>query len=997
MGGSDHRVIQVYELDDEIYQYQWDSNEKKFESRTATNNDTTDIAKSGDNISIEQHKMAAVNEIGYVYWEITGSDLEFDTITNMSATAVDLRSFTAEKQGDGVLLRWETGWEVDNLGFHIYREQDGRRVRITPPLIAGGALIDGSLSGNEDMSRHYVWWDEPSTGEGPVRYWLEDVDLNGKRSLHGPVEVKGPWRARSEKEREDVGSAREGDIASSPLGGADASSIYGGFSGGIVPWALGRFHSDVQARAVRSPSLSELGGGDSYRAEAVRERIEEESLVVGLAPVGGEEAGVFESSSFLPSKASGGQLSIKKSLKVHSEGSRELQWRIASGNAVKILVREDGWYRVGQPELVDAGLDPEVDPAYLKLYMNGKEQPIVVNGEDDGRFDPQDAVEFFGQGLDTPYSDTRVYWLVVGSTPGKRVALSQGSSNTYGETSFPSTVELRERLIYFAALKNGDSENFFGRVVTADGVDQVINLSHVDPSPPGDAELEVVLQGVTAGGHVVKVLLNDVEVGEVTFDGQAVGYVRIPVLQSGLMEGDNLVTLRAEGGETDVSLVDRIRLTYWRTYTAEDGMLEFTARGGSSVVIRGFGSPWVSVMDVTEPNKVSIVESEVWPDGYGYAVEVDVPGMGERRLLAVSDEAVRLPAFVVPNAASSWNKGANSADLVIISHADFMESLGPLADLRRSQGWAVAIIDVQDIYDEFSFGHKDPQAIKDFLARARRVWDRAPGFVLLVGDSSFDPRDYLGYGPQDFVPTKLLDTEYLETASDDWFADFNGDHIPEMAVGRLPVSSAQEAALVVSKIVDHEGTTLRNYILFAADQNDEEYDFESYVSELEALVPEGWEVEEVFRGSSPSPREDLLAGLNRGPVLVDYLGHGSVDVWRGGFFSGADALGLTNGPDLSFYVSMTCLNGFFQAPYMDSLAEALMKSENGGAAAVWTSSGLTSGDVQADMNKALFEALFMEAQTFTIGEAVIQAKRAILDSDVRKTWILFGDPTMRLR
>jgi hypothetical protein len=93
---------------------------------------------------------------------------------------------------------------------------------------------------------------------------------------------------------------------------------------------------------------------------------------------------------------------------------------------------------------------------------------------------------------------------------------------------------------------------------------------------------------------------------------------------------------------------------------------------------------------------------------------------------------------------------------------------------------------------------------------------------------------------------------------------------------------------------------------------------------------------------------------------------------------------------------MTCLNGFFQDVYSDSLAEALLKARQGGAVAVWTSSGLTDPDKQAVMNKELVRLLFNE-ESLTLGEAVKKAKTAVNDQDVRRTWILFGDPTTRLK
>jgi hypothetical protein len=274
-------------------------------------------------------------------------------------------------------------------------------------------------------------------------------------------------------------------------------------------------------------------------------------------------------------------------------------------------------------------------------------------------------------------------------------------------------------------------------------------------------------------------------------------------------------------------------------------------------------------------------------------------------------------------------------------------------------------------------------------------WQLAPNYVLLVGDASYDPRDYQGFGDQDRVPTKLLGTLHMETASDDWFADFDSDRVPEMAVGRIPVQSASEAALVVTKIVGYEGSVQNDETLLVADEN-WGYDFEDMCQDLEPLLPENMAVREILRGQDPRARDNLLSRLNWGPMMVSYVGHGSVNTWRGGLFSGADAMALENDLQLPFFVNMTCLNGFFQAPYADSLAESLLKAEGGGALAVWASSGLTGAYPQHTMNRALIRHLFNGTRP-TLGDATRAAKQAVSDMDVRKTWILFGDPTTRLK
>ena len=76
--------------------------------------------------------------------------------------------------------------------------------------------------------------------------------------------------------------------------------------------------------------------------------------------------------------------------------------------------------------------------------------------------------------------------------------------------------------------------------------------------------------------------------------------------------------------------------------------------------------------------------------------------------------------------------------------------------------------------------------------------------VMLAGSGTLDPRNYSGVGFMDFVPTKLIDTNSMETASDDWFVDFNNDGKPQMSIGRLPVNTSEEATSVVNKIIAYE-------------------------------------------------------------------------------------------------------------------------------------------------------------------------------------------------
>jgi hypothetical protein len=129
--------------------------------------------------------------------------------------------------------------------------------------------------------------------------------------------------------------------------------------------------------------------------------------------------------------------------------------------------------------------------------------------------------------------------------------------------------------------------------------------------------------------------------------------------------------------------------------------------------------------------------------------------------------------------------------------------------------------------------------------------------------------------------------------------------------------------------------------------------------------------------------------------VVNYVGHGTLTNWKGNLLNATDAALLGNEKNPTLMVSMTCLNGMFHNPTGESLAEAMVKAR-GGAVAMWASSGLTGPRNQAAMNQEVVRQLFTKGAA-TIGEATNRAKKSISDANVRRTWILFGDPATAIR
>lgn len=694
---------------------------------------------------------------------------------------------------------------------------------------------------------------------------------------------------------------------------------------------------------------------------------------------------------------------------------------IAQNGGVKIKINRAGFYRVATEELFAGSLPQNANPANLRLFADGIEQPINILTENN-QFA---GIEFYGRSADTAETSERVYYLAESNSAGLRMAKFDQTHTASTATSFQSTIERRDRSIYFSGLLNGDAENFFGAVVNNAGANQNLTISGL--AAVGEtARLEIKLQGVTRNAHSVRIELNGANIGAIDWNEMAQGTATIKFPANNLREGENTIRLTANNSG-DVSLVDFVRLTYPRRLQAENNALALTADGERETTVRGFTTANVRIFDVTdanapfelaarivkerqkpigaddaaneieESNAASEIEAANAPEAVNrnYTVSFAAVGSGRRDLIAVS--AAAQPVSIVADVPSNLRDSRGAADLLILTRGDFVDELEPLAALRRQQGLTVQTIDVENIYDEFSFGRKSAAAIKEFLNFANTNWRKKPQFVLLAGDATYDPKGYVFASNADVVQTKLLDAENMETASDEWFVDFDGDDAGEIAVGRLPAKTAAEMRSIVGKLLGYERQTPRNSAAFVADASDG-YDFAAANMSVRALLPNSLNFVEIVReaDNTTTAKTALLNSISEGQTLVHYTGHGAATLWRGNLLTTADANALRN-IHLPVFVMMNCLNGYFTNAQSESLSESLLKNPNGGAAAVWASAGTTQPDSQVELHRAFVRALFEGGSTRTIGQAAQIAKRSTSNTTIRRTWTFFGDPSMRLR
>lgn len=667
---------------------------------------------------------------------------------------------------------------------------------------------------------------------------------------------------------------------------------------------------------------------------------------------------------------------------------------VVSQPGVKISVRKEGMYRVSAGELAAAGFSTEADSSGWRLFAEGVEQAISVAGGNA-------YIEFYGKPIDTPESDTRVYYLINDTTPGKRIEtrVLRSIGGPALSANYPVTALRKERTSFQNGIRNGSAENYWGRLISSSPTTFVFNLTGVETS--GTVNFTINLQGYnTQGAHRVRPILNGTEIPSVQWNGVTPVTRTLTLPASNLVEGNNSLEMTGMN-PGDFSLFDSISIAHNRRYEAEQNKVSFFTPGYRKVDVSGFTSANVRVFDTTLDGNPKLIHNlPVVQSGANF--KVTLPSSRNFVGYAVEDSALLVPASVAINNPSAYSASTQPYDLLIISYGSpgFLAASESWANYRRSQGFTAKVIDVADIFDEFGYGSSSADAIKAYLNYAYTNWNEDPKYVMLMGDAAHDPKNYEAFGNWDLVPSKNVELDEEETASDEALADFNDDGVAEFAIGRIPARDVATISTIYAKTVSFEtlpNQSLDRGALFAYDLPNG-WDFGGTSVLLANQLPPTMPVDFVDR-QSPNAQTALMSEMNEGKFITNYAGHGSLSLWASSsFFSGSAVPALTNDTNPTFYTMLTCLNGYFiyTNPNFDSLAEQLLKATNGGASATWASTAKTTPDIQTTMAVRFYHQLAVGDLT-RVGDLIEDAKTVIPTGSVRFSWVLLGDPMLKMR
>lgn len=714
----------------------------------------------------------------------------------------------------------------------------------------------------------------------------------------------------------------------------------------------------------------------------------------------------------------------------------------------KVLVDRDGLYIITYEDLQGAGIEPStLDPATIKLYSRFTPQDttlqqnaIWVEGEWDGVFDPDDYILFYGKaprGIFTysdPYNINNVYWLDWGGSSGLRTGVRSAP---------PGSAPLATHFKAYTRAEVDSMYDKFGYAPLSEPIDHWMwyRLDYLTRpefsvlrSLPGlvvqnnlDYDLTVSLRGYTFNDslfpdHRAVIRWNDHLLADTTWshsiNGQTAFNATFPVLSHYLNTTvPNEILFEAPEYPqvfSNAYYIDWIRIGYWRDFSVANDTLLFhhpqnMASGNIRYQLTGLQDDQVELWNLSRMER--LVDFSYAQGNLAFQ-----DSASDTTYYFVAGRRGWLSPTLIEDEPSDWRNPNQGADYLMITHEDFYDGIAPLVSLYQSRGMRVQRVKVGDLYDEFSFGLKNPTAIFDFIQYAFYTYqDPPPSYVLLVGDAAWDYKGQDALPYVDYVPAHAFNTyKWGETASDNWFVAVTGNEFhPDLHVGRLPVNSAEELGVIVQKILSYANPPFgvwRSEVIFSNGAFDPLFDavvFDTTVQNLiDDYLPSWYNPPRVY--STPSAgfeqyqgtNQDLINYLNSGASLVNYMGHAGNQMWE--TLTQAEISLLTNGAKLPFVQAYSCFTGIFSNT--KGFGEEFILHPGGGAIAYYANGGIGYLLTNAAMNDFIFQCLFDSTMNpnaqMTFGQAVTQAKWMYYANyanigNVIQTFVLFGDPACR--
>ena len=516
-------------------------------------------------------------------------------------------------------------------------------------------------------------------------------------------------------------------------------------------------------------------------------------------------------------------------------------------------------------------------------------------------------------------------------------------------------------------------------------------------------------------------------------------------LNSGSSSVNLKLTLPAQYNTQNVQgHYDYYEVHYRRSFNSvQSNTITFTSPDTNATVeyvISSFTTPNVRIFSVSNDANVTLINPLSYSGGVVRFQDVITDG-NPKRYIVIGGDNFKTPALIPGKVPNQNLRGiTQGASYIIITPTEFLSAANRLKAYRELPGinkLSTLVVDINHIYNEFSCGALDPVAIRNFLKHAYQNWQEPPVYVLFFGDGSYDYKNILNISIKNHLPTVQKSTEDINEIgsypSDDFITDINENFNspeacrPDFASGRLCLNNLTEANIMVDKIIEYENPSTnaswKKKIMYVADDgwttrsvNGEEGSLHTDQCEViaEVFTPRDFEKEKIYivtyptvitpQGRrKPGANVDIIKGWNDGRLVINYVGHGSTDLWAHEhiFVRDESIAQLKNKEKYPLLTIASCDLSRWDDPFQISAGEQLVSIQDKGAIAVVSSVRPVYSAPNAIFNNTLWSNFMFVKDTLNLpirfGKAMYLTKNQIpniTDNDAK--FCLIGDPALRI-
>lgn len=751
----------------------------------------------------------------------------------------------------------------------------------------------------------------------------------------------------------------------------------------------------------------------------------------------------------------------------------------ASSSWYKVSVRSDGVYKLDKDFLQSAGIAvSSLNPQHLNVYGNGSgrlpeknseyrvddlgKNAVLFVGDADNSFEDDEYFLFYGWApsdwdrKDTVfrrdlniYSDDSYYFIRISAgDPPKRI--DQVASTTQAETGVVGSYNFYD--IYETESKNlvSGGKRWYGELFDTELTRSVsFNIPDIVPNSPVDFISSFASNG-SIGGSTIVYSTGGTTLLTTSLPTASQDYSRKEVIFSHTTSSASFpLTITVNRASPAIlTYLDKVELNARRQLVFSGSQFRFRdiesvgVGNISRFDVSGVSSSYF-VWDITNRQEPKIMNGNFSGSVFSFNAATDTL----REFVCSNNSSFLIPVFVKQVTNQNLH-GLPYADLLIVTHPDFLAEAQRLGQIHENDGTSTHVVTTEQVYNEFSSGMLDPTAIKWF---AKMFYDRANGDVslmpknlLLFGDGTYDPKNRVSDNNY-YVPTYQVDSseDHINAlVTDDYFGmlddneAINDTDMMDIGVGRMIISTTEQAKEMVDKIVQYlrEGMATseaplcadgeasdcssfgdwrQKYVQIADDEEDAyfiENDTEPQYVGVEAEFP-FMNVDKIYLDAYqqvttaggeryPDVFEAITDRVQRGALVINYVGHGGeVGVAEERVITIPQIQEWTNFCHLNLFISATCEFTKFDDPARVSAGEWLYLNTKGGAIALMTTTRSVYFNVNTSIGRKVFENIFDRDASFrpkTFGEIMMLSKNQASANANKRSFNLIGDPALRL-